>query len=97
MCKLPSNNPNYQTTQPRLPAKHSQTAKLIAMPRKNNGSLMVGISLYLPTQLLDEINEKFSGKNQSEKLRKALLLGLSQATHCEGIKGETYRSLSPPP
>jgi hypothetical protein len=97
MCKLPSNNPNYQTTQPRLPAEHSQTAKLIAMPRKNE-PLKVGISIFLPSATLDQIDQNIEGKSRSEKIRNLIELGL-QATHRnnKGIRSEVTRSLSQPP
>jgi metal-responsive CopG/Arc/MetJ family transcriptional regulator len=67
------------------------------MPRKNNEPLKVGISLYLPAKLLDEINEKINGKSQSEKLRTALMLGLEANQRTTRRDREPNPALYPQP
>jgi metal-responsive CopG/Arc/MetJ family transcriptional regulator len=64
------------------------------MPRKNE-QLKVGISIFLPSTTLDQIEETIEGKSRSEKIRNLIELGL-QATHRnKGIR--STRSLSQPP
>jgi hypothetical protein len=58
-----------------------QIAKLgdRTMPRKNE-PLKVGISVFLPSATLDQIEETIEGKSRSEKIRNLIELGL-QATY----------------
>jgi hypothetical protein len=88
MSTLPSINDLRQIPEhSKKPAEHRKIAKLIAMPRKNNCSLMVGVSLHLPMKILDEVNARISGKSQSERLRTAILLGL-EATKRVSLRNE---------
>jgi len=56
------------------------------MHGKPSQTLMVGISLHLPTDMLEKI-QKLEGKSQSEKLRKCIEVGY-QAILNNGESGE---------
>jgi hypothetical protein len=53
------------------------------MPNRKPRNGLVGVSFYIDPQTLDLINETVEGKNQSEKIRKLVTLGLQTITSKE--------------
>jgi hypothetical protein len=50
------------------------------MPKRNG---LVGVTFYVQPDILDIINETVDGKNQSEKIRKVIEVGIQAITSKE--------------